>query len=152
MALAETDVDVIAKSKSVIKADTENGNGDKEHSIDHETEPASFSAEGNEIGCNRTESTQTQTQRALKLSFTLPASCYATMAIRELLKTSTSVSTYKALSFFLFVGQQINTHSLKKLCVLFLTRNNSPYVYFVLPFHVHFICLSQVTFHKTLQT
>ncbi|XP_024962160.1 multisubstrate pseudouridine synthase 7 isoform X2 [Cynara cardunculus var. scolymus] len=37
-------------------------------------------------------------QLALKLSFTLPASCYATMAIRELLKTSTSVAFHKALN------------------------------------------------------
>lgn len=35
---------------------------------------------------------------ALKLSFTLPASSYATMAIRELLKTSTSVAFHKALN------------------------------------------------------
>ncbi|WOK99434.1 multisubstrate pseudouridine synthase 7 [Canna indica] len=35
---------------------------------------------------------------ALKLTFTLPTSCYATMAIRELLKSSTSVSYHKALN------------------------------------------------------
>ncbi|KAG6647238.1 hypothetical protein CIPAW_07G064900 [Carya illinoinensis] len=35
---------------------------------------------------------------ALKLSFTLPSSCYATMAIRELLKTSTSVAFHKTLN------------------------------------------------------
>ncbi|XP_062004871.1 multisubstrate pseudouridine synthase 7 [Rosa rugosa] len=38
------------------------------------------------------------TQIALKLSFTLPSSCYATMAIRELLKTSTSVAFHKTLN------------------------------------------------------
>ncbi|XP_041017336.1 multisubstrate pseudouridine synthase 7 isoform X2 [Juglans microcarpa x Juglans regia] len=37
-------------------------------------------------------------QMALKLSFTLPSSCYATMAIRELLKTSTSVAFHKTLN------------------------------------------------------
>ncbi|KAI3691248.1 hypothetical protein L2E82_49509 [Cichorium intybus] len=37
-------------------------------------------------------------QLALKLSFTLPASSYATMAIRELLKTSTSVAFHKTLN------------------------------------------------------
>ncbi|XP_074328781.1 multisubstrate pseudouridine synthase 7-like [Apium graveolens] len=37
-------------------------------------------------------------QKAIKMSFTLPSSCYATMAIRELLKTSTSVAFHKSLN------------------------------------------------------
>lgn len=39
------------------------------------------------VGFSNAEEAKT----ALQLSFTLPSSCYATMAIRELLKTSTSV-------------------------------------------------------------
>ncbi|XP_057871903.2 multisubstrate pseudouridine synthase 7 [Cryptomeria japonica] len=35
---------------------------------------------------------------ALQISFTLPTSCYATMAIRELLKTSTSTAFHKTLN------------------------------------------------------
>ncbi|KAE8734678.1 mitochondrial import inner membrane translocase subunit tim23-like [Hibiscus syriacus] len=44
------------------------------------------------------DSNSQEPQKALKLAFTLPASCYATMAIRELLKTSTSVAFHKTLN------------------------------------------------------
>ncbi|GAB2277577.1 hypothetical protein Dimus_012286 [Dionaea muscipula] len=102
--LAETDLDIIAKSKPANGIQVEDTttttttvNGTK---VNH-------SNSGNiyekllPVPNNNTEgssSPQAQVQMALKLGFTLPASCYATMAIRELLKTSTSVSFHKTLN------------------------------------------------------
>ncbi|XP_015062934.1 multisubstrate pseudouridine synthase 7 isoform X2 [Solanum pennellii] len=109
--LAETDFDVIAKSvkRKVIEEDPANGSkelpadssaisvgGDMlsgkvcEEKINNE---AGMQSEKSQSGGNAEES-----QMALKLSFTLPASCYATMAVRELLKTSTSVAFHKSLN------------------------------------------------------
>ncbi|KAL5712506.1 tRNA pseudouridine(13) synthase [Ranunculus cassubicifolius] len=72
--LSETDLDVIAKSKP------DNGLIVPQASADNASE------EGR------------STQLALKLGFTLPSSCYATMAIRELLKMSTSVAFHKTMT------------------------------------------------------
>ncbi|CAH1427925.1 unnamed protein product [Lactuca virosa] len=66
--LATTDLDIVSKANE--------GDGVKKESLELE------------LG----------DQLALKLSFTLPASCYATMAIRELLKTSTSTAFHKTLN------------------------------------------------------
>lgn len=82
--LAETDLDRITMEKPVDKVG---------------------SAEETESDSNQPESCETdlkdseQTQLALKMALTLPSSCYATMAIRELLKTSTSVSTQNSFSW-----------------------------------------------------
>ncbi|KAL7600373.1 hypothetical protein Lser_V15G22246 [Lactuca serriola] len=67
--LAMTDLDIVSKANE--------GDGIKNESLELE------------LG---------EDQLALKLSFTLPASCYATMAIRELLKTSTSTAFHKTLN------------------------------------------------------
>lgn len=77
--LAETDLDIIAKSKHEVTKEPILTNQDKNETLLTERE-----GKNDEGGI--------KAQLALKLSFTLPASCYATMAIRELLKTSTSVS------------------------------------------------------------
>ncbi|CAN1285446.1 Pseudouridylate synthase 7 homolog [Linum perenne] len=95
--LAETDMDSIEKDKAECKSEvkvedanqceTENG-GEANRS---EAEPVKTES----LHC---DSDSLEKQLALKLSFTLPASCYATMAIRELLKTSTSVAFHKTLN------------------------------------------------------
>ncbi|XP_042059815.1 multisubstrate pseudouridine synthase 7-like [Salvia splendens] len=98
--LAETDMDVIAKSRaSRIVRDSD----EKENPHGCRPEAENCNNETN-ISANVKDDTQTETsesqesQTALKLGFTLPASCYATMAIRELLKTSTSVAFHRALN------------------------------------------------------
>ncbi|XP_069144642.1 multisubstrate pseudouridine synthase 7 isoform X2 [Solanum lycopersicum] len=109
--LAETDFDVIAKSVKSKVIEEVPSNGSKELPADssaisvggdmlsgkvcEETinNEAGMQSEKSQSGGNAEES-----QMALKLSFTLPASCYATMAVRELLKTSTSVAFHKSLN------------------------------------------------------
>lgn len=100
--LADTDLDILAKSDSGNKIQKEDvSNGNKANSSDplnasekcEDTTPDHTEADG----ANQSSDLEA-TQTALKLSFTLPSSCYATMAIRELLKTSTSVAFHKTLN------------------------------------------------------
>lgn len=109
--LAETDLDNISKtgSTNIIKQE-EQGKGEDNDLSDCTKLPVSsrnstaLSTDTNEGSEREVESEQVsgsnwqETQMALKLSLTLPASCYATMAIRELLKTSTSVAYHKTLN------------------------------------------------------
>ncbi|KAJ0982469.1 hypothetical protein J5N97_010724 [Dioscorea zingiberensis] len=76
--LAETDLDVISKVRPDAVTVDETINGNSGHKAKDENEE--------------------MTKMALQLEFTLPASCYATMAIRELLKTSTSVAYQKTIN------------------------------------------------------
>ncbi|XP_009771202.1 multisubstrate pseudouridine synthase 7 [Nicotiana sylvestris] len=112
--LGETDFDAIAKSVKKSKVREEKStNGSEELAADYGT--SSAISEGGDMlpgkGCEEkinSEAMQSEespsggnaqeSQMALKLSFTLPASCYATMAVRELLKTSTSVAFHKSLN------------------------------------------------------
>lgn len=109
--LAETDLDNISKtgSTNIIKQE-EQGKGEDNDLSDCTKLPVisrnsiALSTDTNEGSEREVESEQVsgsnwqETQMALKLSLTLPASCYATMAIRELLKTSTSVAYHKTLN------------------------------------------------------
>ncbi|KAL3620839.1 hypothetical protein CASFOL_035751 [Castilleja foliolosa] len=86
--LAETDWDIISKS----------GTSSTPIRPSEEREQSKIEREEDKTQTDEPIAAASKTQMALKMSFTLPSSCYATMAIRELLKTSTSVAFHKALN------------------------------------------------------
>lgn len=115
--LAETDLDKITYSNPVnIRREDPPFNGNVDKSVDLESLKSDArlsrdhdAPEGDkgrspqdDPGYNFAEAVNSgvlESLMAVKLAFTLPASSYATMAIRELLKTSTSVAFHKTLKF-----------------------------------------------------
>ncbi|KAK8968075.1 hypothetical protein KSP40_PGU018992 [Platanthera guangdongensis] len=90
--LAETDLDIISRLKST---DLVTDKSSISASLD---EKVNFVSDDKNPMIDQVECHGSDPKVALKLRFTLPASCYATMAIRELLKSSTSVAYQKTMN------------------------------------------------------
>ncbi|KAL9225491.1 hypothetical protein vseg_001408 [Gypsophila vaccaria] len=101
--LADTDLDTLSKSGSgnIIGGKHTAGGKKVDSSVPVAVSENSDNGDpkrSSEVNGATQSSIPEVAQTALKLSLTLPASCYATMAIRELLKTSTSVAFHKTLN------------------------------------------------------
>lgn len=100
--LADTDLDILAKSESGNRIQMEGkAHGSEVNSSDpiNVSDKCNDRAPSDTVADSANEGSDLEVmQTALKLSLTLPSSCYATMAIRELLKTSTSVAFHKTLN------------------------------------------------------
>nr|CAD1828049.1 unnamed protein product [Ananas comosus var. bracteatus] len=98
ISLAETDLDIMSKSTpSDLTRKELLTNGDSAKKLASQKSKGEIDMELSKVD-SISNSDALLPKMALKMEFTLPASCYATMAIRELQKSTTSVAFHKTLN------------------------------------------------------